>query len=186
MARVLRIWTLSILLAAFCIGAAAASQTVDVASHGKRFSIGSGDSKVTVLYLKGSPYEMGYAQGKLCAAEVRYLCQDVGKLMMLGMGCSPQKADATWALYQKHLRPDYIQELQGMADGSGVSLTDIERMHALPDISEWHCTFFAAIGKATRSGDLIQIRALDYTTSAGIQKYPALIVYDPTDGVPFV
>ena len=166
--------------------AASASSQVDVAQHGRRFTLGSGDAQLTVLYLRGTPYEMGYAQGKLCAQEVRYLAHDVATVMLLGLQCSPQKADAIWALYAKHLRPDYLEELRGLADGSGVPLPEIERFHAIPDISEWHCSFFAAAGKATANGDLIQIRALDYVTLAGIQKYPALIVYEPQSGIPFV
>lgn len=176
-----------LLLALLCVCAvASASRQVDVARHGRRFTVGSGEDAVTVLYLRGTPYEMGYAQGKLCAKEARYLIHQVGRIMLFGLQCSPEKADATWALYEKHLRPEYVEELRGLADGAGLSLQEVERMHAIPDISEWHCTFFAAVGKATTTGDLLQIRALDYNTVAGIQKYPALIVYEPQNGIPFV
>jgi hypothetical protein len=176
---------MALMLLCLC-GAANATQTVDVAQHGRRTTIGTGADKITVLYLRGTPYEMGYAQGKLCAKEVHYLAKQVGTMMLLGLNCSPQKADAIWALYAKHLRPEYIAELRGLADGSGVDIKEIERIHAIPDISEWHCTFFAGVGSATAHGDLIQIRALDYATGAGIQKYPALIVYEPQNGIPFV
>ncbi len=163
-----------------------AQAPVDVAKHGKRLAIGVGDSAITVLYLKGTPYEMGYAQGKLCTTEVRYFASQVAPLMLKGLDYTPEKADAVWKLYTKHLRPEYLEELQGMADGAGVSLAEIQRFHAIPDISEWHCSFFAAGGNATMGGSLIQIRALDYETKAGIQKYPALIVSEPSTGVPFV
>lgn len=166
--------------------AQAAKPSVDVALHGKLFTIGTGDNRLSVLYLRGTPYEMGYAHGKLCAKEVRYFVTHVEPIMLLGMGCSPTRVDSIWKLYAKHLRPEYLQELKGLADGSGVSLRDIERLSAIPDISQWSCSFFAADGKATAHGDLIQIRALDYTTNAGIQKYPALIVCYPDHGVPFV
>ncbi len=169
-----------------CLGSTALASHVDVAQHGKRLTIGSGDDKITVLYLRGTPYEMGYSQGKLCSAEIHYMAKQVAPLMMFGMGCSPAKADATFKLYASHMRPEYLEELRGLADGSGVPLVDIERGTALPDISEWHCSFFAAFGSATKNGDVLQIRALDYTTDAGIQKYPALVVYDPPTGVPFV
>ncbi|HZO88291.1 MAG TPA: C45 family peptidase [Chthonomonadaceae bacterium] len=175
-----------VLFALLFLRTTALTAPVDVAQHGRRMTLGSGDNALTVLYLRGTPYEMGYAHGKLCAKEVRYLATMVAPLMLAGLHCSPEKADATWALYEKHLRPEYLEELRGLADGSGVSLKEIERLHAIPDISEWHCSFFAAIGKATASGALIQIRALDYTTIAGIQRYPALLVYQPVTGVPFV
>jgi hypothetical protein len=170
----------------YACGVASAAPPVDVAQHGRRETLGTGTHTLTVLYLKGTPYEMGYAQGKLCTKEVHHMIKEVGPLMLLGLGYTPQKADATWALYAKHLRPEYVEELQGLADGAGVTLQEVERMHAIPDISEWHCSFFAAVGKATSTGDLLQIRALDYSTDAGIQKYPALIVYQPKEGVPFV
>jgi hypothetical protein len=59
-------------------------------------------------------------------------------------------------------------------------------MHLLPDLSEFHCTFFAAWGKATADHHLHQIRALDYATEAHIQDHPALLVYHPRNGLPFV
>lgn len=164
----------------------ARAQPVDVAAHGRRMQIGTGDSQVTVLYLKGTPYEMGYAQGKLCTEEVRYMARKVAPLMMLGLKKTPAEVDAIWSGYVRHLRPEYLEELRGMADGAGIPVEEIERMHACPDISEWHCTFFAAAGKATSGHDLIQIRALDYETGVGIQKYPAIIVSQPNNGVPFV
>ncbi len=175
---------LSITLAVVCLTVQA--ETVNVAKHGKKYMIGPPGHRITVLYLKGTPYQMGYAEGKLCAKEVHYMALQVAPLMMLGLQIHPSKVDQIWKLYQKHLRPDYLEELKGEAAGSGVSLTAIERLESMPDISEWHCSFFAAYGKATHSGDLLQIRALDYATFAGIQKYPSIKVYDPVHGIPFV
>ena len=182
-----RVSSLSIVFLILSIGSGVlAAPPVDVARHGRRIEAGTADNPLTVLYLKGTPYEMGFAHGRLCAGEIRCLAAQVIPRMIAGLDTTPEKVDAVWALYEKHLRPEYLEELRGMADGSGVSLPEIRRIHAIPDISEWHCTFFAAAGKATRTGDLLQIRALDYETRAGIQRYPALIVYRPNDGVPFV
>jgi len=174
------------LVAAFMLASwSAGAAPVNVAAHGKRLEIGTGNAKVTVLYLRGTPYEMGYAQGALCKKEVAHLVNDVLPLMLMGMGVTPQKADAIWKGYASHMRPDYLEELRGLADGSGLPLAAIQRFHAVPDISEWHCTFFAA-SRGPAAKQLIQIRALDYETRAGIQKYPALVVYKPDKGVPFV
>jgi hypothetical protein len=173
-------------VAVSCICFTASAESINVAQHGKKFMIGAAGHQITVLYLKGTPYEMGYAEGKLCSKEIHYMALQVAPLMMLGMQTTPQKVDRIWALYLPHLRTDYLEELKGEAAGSGVPLNAIQRLESLPDISEWHCSFFAAYGKATRTGDLFQIRALDYTTNAGIQKYPALKVYEPAHGIPFV
>jgi hypothetical protein len=163
-----------------------AAPAMNPSRYGKRLTLGKGANAITVLYLRGTPYEMGYAHGKLCAKEVRYLAETVAPRMMKQADLSPEKVDSIWSLYERHLRPAYLEELRGLSDGSGVPLADLRRLHALPDISEWHCTFFAARGPATRNGDLVQIRALDYETEAGIQRYPALFVYDPDQGIPFV
>ena len=165
---------------------ALSAQTVDVNAHGKRIEVGADGSNATVLYLKVTPYEMGFAHGKLCAAEIRYMTHRVSPIMLLGLGKSTAEVDAIWSGYTRHLRPEYLQEIRGLADGSGLPIEEIQRGLAVPDISEWHCTFFAAVGKATKGNDLIQIRALDYETRVGIQKYPAIIVYKPDHGVPFL
>lgn len=185
----MRLFRLTLRAAALCAALLAVAATwadVDVAAHGKRITLGSGDNALTVLYLKGTPYEMGYAHGALCKNEVRYIARDVARLMMAGMQVTPEKVDAIWALYAKHMRPEYLEELRGLADGAGLDLKDVERFHAIPDISEWHCTFFAAAGSTAAKDGPVQIRALDYETKAGIQKYPALIVEQPDTGVPFV
>jgi len=164
----------------------ATSAKVDVALHGRRFEIGDAQHPLTVIYLRGTPYEIGYAHGKLCSKELHYFLHNVGPLMFMGLGRTIPAIDAIWKNYEKHMRPEYVEELRGLADGSGEDLTAIERVSAVPDISEWHCSFFAASGPATKNHETIQIRALDYTTVVGIQKYPALVVVQPKDGVPFV
>lgn len=165
---------------------AAMAAPVDVAAHGKRMTLENGGAHLTALYLRGTPYEMGYAHGALCKDEVTFLARRVAPLMLMGLGKTASEMDEIWAGYEKHIRPEYVEELRGLADGSGVPLADLKRFTAIPDVSEWHCTFFAAAGGSAAAKDLVQIRALDYNTRAGIQTYPALIVYRPTKGVPFV
>lgn len=159
-----------------------ARERVEVEKHGKRIEIGTEAEPLTLLYLKGTPYEMGYAHGKLCSTEVRYLATEVAPLMLEGLKYTPKQVDQIWEGYTHHLRPEFLEELRGLADGSGVPLVAIQRFHAIPDISEWHCTFFAATANATGQKPLVQIRALDYETGAGIQKHPAVIISQPSKG----
>jgi len=164
---------------------AGAGQRVNVAVHGKRTYVGAGAARTAVLYLRGTPFEMGFAHGALCKTEVAHLVRTVMPAMLLGMGVTPARVDQVWKGYAKHLRPEYLEEVRGLAAGSGLPLAEVQRFHAIPDISEWHCTFFAA-AKGPAARELVQIRALDYETRAGIQMYPALIVCKPVRGVPFV
>jgi isopenicillin-N N-acyltransferase-like protein len=153
---------------------------------GSRATIGTGEDAITVLYLHGTPYEMGYAHGQLAKQEVAHLCQDVVATMAAGAGITMEQVDEAWATMEPFVPPAYLEEMNGLADGAGIPLQAVQRMHAVPDLSEYHCTFFAAWGSATRDGHLIQIRALDYKTGAHIQDHPALLVYRPDEGQPFV
>jgi hypothetical protein len=62
----------------------------------------------------------------------------------------------------------------------------VKRAHAIPDVSEMDCTFFAAWGDFTADGHFLQLRALDYATLAHIQDNPAIIVYHPDKGPAYV
>jgi isopenicillin-N N-acyltransferase like protein len=148
--------------------------------------IGEGEDAVAVLHLWGTPYEMGFAHGRLAREEVRFIVGPVLAMMALGGKWSMADLDEAWAKAEPFIPTEYVDELHGLADGAEVPFKSVCRMHIVPELSEFHCSFFASWGAATKDGHLIQIRALDYATEAGIQKHPALIVYEPDEGVPFV
>jgi hypothetical protein len=76
--------------------------------------------------------------------------------------------------------------MQGLADGSNLTLQDIIRANLIGEAGEWHCSLFGAWGKATAAnGHLYQLRALDYEVEANIQKYPVMVIYFPDNGHPF-
>lgn len=156
------------------------------AVHGRVDTIGDPPNPITVLYLWGSPYERGFAHGKLCAPQVKQLIERLALGACLVMRCTPEKLDEAWGQMAPFVPQRYLDEMRGLADGAGVSLRHVQWAHAIPDLSEFHCTFFAAWGKATRGGHLQQIRALDYATQAGLQDHPALIVEKTDAGQVFV
>ncbi|MEI6499708.1 MAG: C45 family peptidase, partial [Armatimonadota bacterium] len=165
---------------------AASLATATEPVHGRLETLGSGPNPITVLYLWGSPYEMGYAHGKLCAAQVKGISERLTFGAYLAMGYTPAKLDEAWQQMEPFIPARYREELRGLAEGAGVPLQLVHRAHAIPELSEFHCTFFAAWGSATRRGHLQQIRALDYATAAGLQNQPALIVSHPQGRNTFV
>mgnify|MGYP005835528437 CR=1 FL=1 len=175
-----------LVVALLLLWAALPLRAADPPVNGALGTVGSGEDSISVLKLWGTPYEMGYAHGKLCADRVQSFCTRIVFAMCLGMGAQPSDLDAAWARMRPFVAPRYLEEMRGLADGAGVDLQLLQRAHAVPDVSEFHCTFFAAWGAATRDGHLHQIRALDYATAAGIQTEPALIVYRPEGRIPFV
>ena len=146
--------------------------------------IGDPAHPITVLCLKGSPYEMGYLHGATLRQEIHAmydsLLQSVSKYGSLTL------LDIAYHQLEPYIPQAYKDEMQGLADGAGVSLQKVHRVHAIPDVSEMDCTFFAAWGKATADGNLVQIRALDYATDWHLQEHPTLLVCEPDSGRRFV
>jgi isopenicillin-N N-acyltransferase-like protein len=154
--------------------------------HGTVETLGEGADALKLLHVWGTPREMGYAQGKLAAAEVNDFCTKIIAAMTAGMGVSEEDLDQAWAAMEPYVPPEYLEEMEGLAEGAGVDPVLIKRAHAIPDLSEMDCTFFAAWGDFTADGHFIQLRALDYATEAHIQDNPAIIVYHPDDGPAYV
>ncbi len=143
-----------------------------------------------VLRLRGSPYEKGYQHGTLhrdaVRANVRSFLQYVYTESPVGKHITQAFLDFAAACFLPYLPSAYREEMQGLADGSGLSLKDIQRVHAAPDLFELRglvsCASFAAFGRATADGRLYQLRNFDWIFAAGIQRYPLLLVY-PEEGV---
>jgi len=159
-------------------GVARAEQQV----NGSLETLGSGDNQIKVLYVWGTPYEMGYARGLLLRSEINQWLALTGGLMMTGMGVSEQQVDAAYDLMAPYVPDEYKEEMRGLADGAGLDLKAVHRMHTIPELSEYHCSAFGAWGPATGDGHVYQIRALDYATEAGIQTAPCITVSKPNDG----
>jgi len=178
-----------VLLAAVLLGAqalvarklAAAQQNV----NGKVETLGSGDNQSKVLYVWGSPYEMGFARGVLLRKEITDWLSLTSGLMMAGMQVTEQQVEAAWETMAPYTPEEYQEEMRGLADGAGLPLGVVRRIHVIPELSEYHCSAFGAWGPATGDGHVYQIRALDYATEAGIQTAPCITVCQPNNGYAF-
>ena len=153
---------------------------------GRTYTLGAGKDAVPVLEVWGSAYEMGFAQGWLLGEQVRDACATTVPAMLKGMEKTPEQVDEVFRQQARFIPQAFQDEMQGIADGAGLPVADIQRLNAIPDLSEYHCSYFAAWGSAVKDRHLWQIRALDYEMNAGIQRYPLLVVYVPTAGNGFV
>ncbi|MEI6083777.1 MAG: C45 family peptidase [Verrucomicrobiota bacterium] len=165
-------------------------------------TVGSDEDAITVLYVTGTPYEMGYEHGKLLAAQVRATISDVeaGELRLLPkvlrtaawLSGREKKdiindlLDRAWEELRPYTPRDDLEEMAGLAAGSGVPLRVIHRMHAIPDLGETSCSGMVAFGDATRDHHVYQLRILDYGANFGLQQRPLITVYRPLDGQPFI
>lgn len=155
-------------------------------SEGYRTEVGSGADAITIIVVKGTPYEMGHAWGSLMKDETAaclrvYLAkgQEEG-----GPITTDEKLDAAWASVSPYTDQRFKDELRGVAEGSGVPLEDLIRAHMLPVITPYACSGVAVWGDATANGHLYQIRNLDFTVDAGLQDYPVVVIYLPDEGIP--
>ena len=145
-----------------------------------------------VIVLSGTPYEMGRQHGTALREEVqasvrrvlsyfrRYL-----KVPWVGPLAVNWWLDRVWSDAYRFIPPAYLEELRGLADGSGVPLAELERLHAIPDRT-YSCSNFAAWGRATTDGRLIHVRNLDWNIQAGIQRSPVVFVVRPEGAHAFV
>jgi len=164
-------------LAILCLfgGAAAALD-----SWGYVDTIGSGADEVTVLYAGGTPYDIGYWHGSLLRNQVQ--ASTAFMLAMARAEVGQQALLEAWAAMAPFVSQEFHDELQGLADGSGVPLSDLHEVHAIPDVSEYHCSAFNAFGSATANGHMLQMRILDWSMDMGVQDHPLLIVAQPVGG----
>ena len=145
-----------------------------------------------VVFLEGTPYELGHQHGELLRHSVRQAVGEILgyfrsylKLPLIGHAVVNWWLDQPWKASLPFLPREYFEELRGLSDGSGVPLNELWRLHAIPDRT-YACSNFAAWGKATANGRLIHMRNLDWNMDAGIQRYAAVFVVHPTGKHAFV
>jgi len=151
-----------------------------------RTSVGSGADEIPVVVVGGTPYAMGRAIGELMPDEVE-------QCMAAWLGAARKadskrytdaELDAAWKAVSPYAHERFRAEMKGLADGSGVSYDLIRRVHMIPVVSDFACSGVVAWGRATRDGHRLHIRNLDFSTDAGLQDCPAIIVYVPDKGIP--
>ena len=154
-------------------------------AEGYRTSIGSGGDEISVVVVKGSPFEMGRSMGVLLKNEVRD-CMGGFLAAVRNQDAkmfADDKLDAAWEAIAPHTDPRFIEELRGLAEGAGIPLYILRRTHMIPVVSPWACSCLAVWGGMSQTGGLYQIRNLDFITGAGLQDYPVIVVYLPDKGI---
>lgn len=69
-----------------------------------------------------------------------------------------------------------------MAKGGKLSYLNIRRLNMFPELTQAACSIVGAWGVATNpANQLYQLRALDWSSDAPINKYPTIVVYHSTE-----
>jgi isopenicillin-N N-acyltransferase like protein len=140
-----------------------------------------------ILFLKGSPYEIGYQQGSLLKDDIqKNINRFITPLKFSQTPLPPVVTHFIDALPQilPHIPPSLLEEMQGIADASQLPFQDILLLNLFPEM--FHCTGITVTGDATTNGELYHVRVLDYAAANGLQDTAVLTVVEPNEGQAFL
>ncbi|XP_070541872.1 protein dcd1A-like [Ptychodera flava] len=172
--------------------------------NAKLYTVGKGDDIINVLHLWGNPYERGFAHGTIMKEEASAMMKAVWgyfeKEIIDAVNSTVPGFFKEWFLKDvanlgldvaldlekaatKPYTPQYFyDEIQGLADGAGVDVKIIERIHLIGELTKGSCSMYGAWGKAVPlPNSVMQLRALDWASDGPFQNYPQLTVYHIDD-----
>jgi isopenicillin-N N-acyltransferase-like protein len=137
-----------------------------------------------VLFLKGTPAEMGRQHGMLLRRESRDLVDKV--LYGVGVGSSFEKGrwffgeiQEAQARLMPFMDPRYLEEMDALAAAAGLEREQVRLANFFPEL--FHCSGFAVYGSATKAGRMYHGRVLDYLKGVGLEPNAVVIVSQPQD-----
>ena len=151
-----------------------------------RMTVRNGEASVPVVVVRGTPYEMGRQLGEAMKAEIQQFIPAALKGIAKELKVSENDLREVWARSAAYADDRVEQELAGLADGSGLPLSTLQAVHAVPLLMPYSCSSIAAWGDATENGHLYQTRNLDWSLEVGAHNYPVIVVYIPDKGIPHV
>jgi len=136
----------------------------------------------TVLFVAGTPEEMGAAHGTLLRGQVNKLTERVLYLM----GAADSLQSGVWSFERMkeierrvgpHVPPRFVAECDALAKAAGVSQRDGRFANLFPE--RFHCSGVALCGKATKDGKILHARVLDYMRDIKLQDAAVVTVFMP-------
>ncbi len=138
-----------------------------------------------VLFLKGSPAEMGHQHGTLLKREINQVMDRI----LYGVGVASSFERGSWFFgdiegavdrMQPFIDPRYTEEMDSIAVACGRRPAEARLANFFPEL--FHCSGFSLFGKATRDGHMYHGRVLDYLRGVGLEKSAVVIVHRPNHG----
>lgn len=154
-----------------------------LARHGKgRLETRDG---IRVLFLEGTPEEIGAQHGTLMKKEVHHLVRRI----LYGVGVGSSFGKGRWFFgeieeAQSRLQPfvsqRHLREMDALAAAAGVRVEEARLANFFPEL--FHCSGFALFGAATEGGRMYHGRVLDYMKGVGLEQNACVIVMRPDEG----
>ena len=138
-----------------------------------------------VLFLEGTPEEMGRQQGTLMKKEVNRLVDRI--LYGVGVGSSFDKGRWFFGEIEEAVRrtgpfidPRHLREMDALADAAGRDREETRLSNFFPEL--FHCSGFALLGDSTVEGKVYHGRVLDYLRGMGLEENAVVMVIKPDAG----
>lgn len=135
-----------------------------------------------VLFLKGTPEEIGAQHGTLMKKDVHHLVDSI--LYGVGVGTSLTKGrwffgeiEDAQARVQPFVSDDHLREMDALAKAAGLPIQEVRLANFFPEL--FHCSGFALFGDATVGGRMFHGRVLDYMKGVGLEQNACVIVMQP-------
>ena len=157
---------------------AVAALSIPLAAKNDGGGAKSGDT--LVLYLSGTPREMGMQYGQYAKDAIS---ENVGQVWdwAASEGMDVDEMISTALAAEQYLSDDMTEELEGMSETSGVSYEDLLVLNVYNDggSEQRACTNFAAAGSGTASGNALSSKNRD------LNNIQVLLIVEPLDGYRF-
>ncbi len=138
-----------------------------------------------VLFLTGSPEEMGEQHGVLLRNEI----QDLVNRVLYGVGVGSSFEKGRWffgeiercqARIEPFIPQRYLTEMDALARAARLPVSEVRLANFFPEL--FHCSGFALFGQATEGGQMYHGRVLDYLRGVGLEQNAVVIVHQPDAG----
>ena len=138
-----------------------------------------------VLFLEGTPEEMGAQHGTLLKKEIK----DLVNRILYGVGVGSTFTKGRWffgeieeaqSRIHPFIDPRYLAEMDAIALSTGHEKEEIRLANFFPEL--FHCSGFALFGDATVGGKMYHGRILDYLRGMGLEQNAVVIVSKPDKG----
>lgn len=88
-----------------------------------------------------------------------------------------------WDVAYPYIPSRFEEELKGIAECSNgvIDYMSLRRINMMPELTRAACTIVGAHGVATQDQTLLHLRALDWSPDAPVNRYPSIIIYEPSE-----
>jgi hypothetical protein len=141
---------------------------------------------VPVVHLEGTHFEIGRQHGALLKEQIHFLHKEYGENFMFPL--VGEQNIREWAETAESFIPQkYIEEMRGIAEGSGISYEKTLQINcAIDRLQSLFCSTVTASGDATKDGDVIFGRNLDFAGRGILHKATVVLVMKPDGETPLL